>query len=122
MRCSVLYIDHTAMGGNNGTAQGQPKTQPAAAIAAGFAKGIKHIKQLVPAFFRDAGAVIRYADADKFALRRGGKLDAGMLRGIFDGVVDEVHQHLLDQLGVHIGHQQVIRHVGHNGVAGGVIV
>ena len=66
MRCSVLYIDHTAMGGNNGTAQGQPKTQPAAAIAAGFAKGIKHIKQLIPAFFRDAGAVIRYADADKF--------------------------------------------------------
>lgn len=78
MRCSVLYIDHTAMGGNNGTAQGQPKTQPAAAIAAGFAKGIKHIKQLVPAFFRDAGAVIRYADADKFTLRRGEKLDVGM--------------------------------------------
>ena len=110
------------MGGNNGTAQGQPKTQPAAAIAAGFAKGIKHIKQLVPAFFRDAGAVIRYADADKFTLRRGEKLDAGMFGGIFDGVVDEVHQHLLDQLGVHIGHQQVIRHVGHNGVAGGVMV
>ena len=45
-----------------------------------------------------------------------------MFGGIFDGVVDEVHQHLLDQLGVHIGHQQVIRHVGHNGVAGGVMV
>lgn len=81
MRCSVLYIDHTAMGGNNGTAQGQPKTQPAAAIAAGFAKGIKHIKQLAPAFFRDAGAIIRYADADKFTLRRGEKLDAGMVGG-----------------------------------------
>ena len=36
MRCSVLYIDHTAMGGNNGTAQGQPKPQPAAEKKVGW--------------------------------------------------------------------------------------
>ena len=122
MRCSVLYIDHTATGKQRRAALVKTRAS-AAAIAAGFAKGIKHIKQLVPTFFRDAGAVIRYADADDtLLLRRGEKLDAGMFGGIFDGVVDEVHQHLLDQLGVHIGHQQVIRHVGHNGVAGGVMV
>ena len=94
MRCSVLYIDHTAMGGNNGTAQGQPKTQPAAAIAAGFAKGIKHIKQLVPAFFRDAGAVVPDADDDEAVFMRDGGVDALALAAVLGRIVENVRGYI----------------------------
>ena len=56
MRCSVLYIDHTAMGGNNGTAQGQPKTQPAAAIAVGMVAGDPEARLQVIAHVTEADA------------------------------------------------------------------
>ena len=65
-------------------------------------------------FIRNAGTVIRDADFHHRApsFRTQNDMRAG--RRIFDGVVDNVDNHLNDQPDIHPSHQQIVRQFGGN--------
>ena len=85
------------MGLHDGAAQGQAQAQAPPSVAPGVVGCVKHVEQLGLGLVRDAGAVVGDAHLHALSPLPGGHLDMGAGGRVFDGVVDDVDDHLHDQ-------------------------
>ena len=101
---------------NDRPAEGQAKAQAAAAVASRFVGGEKQFKRAGLPLRRNTGAIIRNTNDCLPSLRPCADLNMRAGRRIFDGVIDQIHQHLNDQPGIHSGQNRRISAIHRNGM------
>jgi len=104
----VAHGDLAAVGADDRAAERQPEAETAAAVDDAGAAGVEHVKDVGLVGIGNAGAVVGDLGGQKTAGGGGGNGDLRPRRRVFDGVVDEVDEHLNNQMRVHAHQHQIV--------------
>ena len=104
------------MGGHNGLTEGQPQSKASAAVDHFIGPTIKHIENTGFLLIGNPRAVVGNGNRDPLLFLIGMYFNYSTDRSIFDGVVNQIDNHLNDQLRINVGKDKVFT-AGHtNGV------
>src|SRR5882672_2647582 len=89
-------FDFAVMGSTDRFDNGEPESGSAAGAGTGFVGTIEAFEHMGQSVSRDAEAVVGDFEDRTIPLAADTDLDHATYRGVFDGVVDEVHDYLLE--------------------------